>query len=469
MSRSTSSIVDRTRMTTVQRDPGEATNRTPRAVSPWWWLSVIIPLLAAMALVLLGNEWIAARQIRQHVQSKRASGLPVDDETLAAQFFSATSQDHTVEWNELLFLAGRQWSRSTELWDHATFNAFKSPEAVGQPLPDIEIHRQYLTEIRPLIDRVQQLSQHPETAWLPVVFEGIRTQLYRFDETRSLHALLTHEFLYALQADELDRALQALRIDRSVTESFDWKWCMMVDIMTMNFQLNQHRLIRHSLAVDPWSEKQLSVIADLVGPPTDLPARWRSVIAGEQAMALEELEADSGALFTYVEERFFSSREPEWLIVPATQKLQIIRNMQHDGSLGDDGYEGLRNRVTQATQSVDDSPTIFSRMLDRRYRNSKWRTLLNHYRDRILGYATACERLENSRRLTVTALAIKQFQLQHDAWPSELSELTEFGIARQDWIQVNGALLTYEQHPDGDHVTLTNYELPADSRTCEIR
>ncbi len=59
-------------------------------------------------------------------------------------------------------------------------------------------------------------------------------------------------------------------------------------------------------------------------------------------------------------------------------------------------------------------------------------------------YVGALERQENARRLTLTAIGIKQFQLKQQRWPTSLGELDQVELGPADWTLLKHGSLGYE-------------------------
>jgi hypothetical protein len=71
------------------------------------------------------------------------------------------------------------------------------------------------------------------------------------------------------------------------------------------------------------------------------------------------------------------------------------------------------------------------------------------------GYSRAIVRNEDSRRMTLTSLALRIYQKQKGTWPTQLSDLEQIGLSRQDYITVNAGTLGYQA--DGESVWLWSY------------
>lgn len=69
-------------------------------------------------------------------------------------------------------------------------------------------------------------------------------------------------------------------------------------------------------------------------------------------------------------------------------------------------------------------------------------------------FAAAYTRSYRERRWTRCALAIKQFQLQQERWPTSLEELTQVGLTRSDWMAKPNMPFGYQVATDNSHALL---------------
>ena len=53
-------------------------------------------------------------------------------------------------------------------------------------------------------------------------------------------------------------------------------------------------------------------------------------------------------------------------------------------------------------------------------------------------------RLEQTRRWTLTAIALRQYQQQHGSWPQQLSDLETLGLKFADYSNLKGEMFGYE-------------------------
>ncbi|HRX80463.1 MAG TPA: hypothetical protein P5307_15445, partial [Pirellulaceae bacterium] len=87
--------------------------------------------------------------------------------------------------------------------------------------------------------------------------------------------------------------------------------------------------------------------------------------------------------------------------------------------------------------------------------------LARSYFPAIVGVARSFENAEYQRRLTLTALAIKKFQVAHQTWPGRLDELTAVGLSADEWSIPGLGQFGYEIDDDSARVFMYDITQPA--------
>jgi hypothetical protein len=62
--------------------------------------------------------------------------------------------------------------------------------------------------------------------------------------------------------------------------------------------------------------------------------------------------------------------------------------------------------------------------------------------------------LELARKMTLTAIAVKEFQVKKQRWPTELSELSSLGLSPETWSDERGEPLPFNVNEDQDEATV---------------
>jgi len=401
----------------------------------WPFLITVIPLtLLLIAATALGiNEWRAAGRVEAELARIQAAGYPIDDASMSRWFFDHTSQEGTAQWSKLLSLvtvgsSGFQLEQLPYLG-----NAPIPTEIVPAKPWDAEpAVAEYLQWMQPVIEELHAATEYPTPVWQPIEFRGFATLLESLQNSRSLVRLLRLEVEHALYHGESDRALRGLQTMQGVAAAFDWQICIVADLVNIALDQSHHAMLQRSLTVAPWSEEQLQLLQDQVSTPRNVKRRWGNVIAGERAMVLSALTPQ-----LLVQDNSPGLQQLGWLWrVPSLQETTLAA--YHGLELiGAPGLAGLAERASVLEHAwVDAGPT------------SIFAVFVNLFLPGVSGYAGAVEREEMSRRLTLTAVAIKRFQLSTGQWPERLDQLTQVGLEPADWHTVSAGAFGYEVSDD---------------------
>jgi len=315
---------------------------------------------------------------------------------------------------------------------------------------------EYLEWMRPVIDEIHAAAQYPTPVWQPIEFRGFATLLEELQNSRTLARLLSLDVEHALYHGDSDRALRSLQAMQGVAAAFDWQICIIADLVNLALHQTHQGMIQRSLAVNPWSEEQLQLLQHQMSHPREVPRRWQNVIAGERALAYGAL--DNG-IDEYVDGTVLQRLEWIWRI-PSVQE-NLLTRFRDIEILGDQGIVGLVERAKQLTQA---------------WLRPRGQQVFFSFTHMFIGsfeaYARAIEREEMLRRLTLTAIAIKRFQLSTGQWPERLDQLEQVGLKPVDWHTTSAGQFGYEVDDEVAYVwsldSLNETTVPADRPTLSV-
>ncbi|MEO8271563.1 MAG: hypothetical protein ABI557_17700, partial [Aureliella sp.] len=159
-------------------------------------------------------------------------------------------------------------------------------------------------------------------------------------------------------------------------------------------------------------------------------------LAQQCSILSHSIEAEKAMSLSYVGG---SRALPEFeLTLSAESKLDLLRKYSEIQSLADLPPGQLTLRATE---------------LERVWESQRSRVGADALASMLLpafaAYAEAFDRIERSRRLVLTSLAVKQFQLANDGWPEQLQQLSQVGLSPEDWTLPGIGALGYGVEPDG--------------------
>ena len=174
-------------------------------------------------------------------------------------------------------------------------------------------------------------------------------------------------------------------------------------------------------------------------------------------MLLTSMDANSGALLS----TYSSNRKKKTIL--ASRQLELLNQATRNMDAGNGSYQGLADRVRASNLQFNVRSAKFPMFFWGEEELQEWHGISGF----VENYARRCERCESSRRLTRTALAIKQYQLENQRWPATLSEISEVKLLKSDRTALAGGLLEYRIAPDGKSSFIGTSEPPEYQRFPE--
>ncbi len=277
--------------------------------------------------------------------------------------------------------------------------------------------------------------------------------------SRLISRLLTVEFRVAVHEGDHQRAMRALRLMLGVSKAFDWDVALVGRYVEFALVAMQRQLIQQSLAIGFWDQpEQLSELRDQLAQHENLDEHWQRINDAESSMMLTELFGDlindsspgifsrpAGLSFPFgaspiVKQDFLSELPSRSLGVGVGTNRHVRQVANAERKWNERRINGLPARSN--TSSLVAIP----------FGNLGF--LVNVFRHSQSQNASANIRFEFDRKITLTAVAVKQFQLQENRWPEKLSELTAVGLAASQWSAEPGRPIGYRVSDDNQSITL---------------
>ncbi|MCG8649787.1 MAG: hypothetical protein MI861_08135 [Pirellulales bacterium] len=401
------------------------------------WMILPPTLLAALFVYGVVRERRAAARIDAAIASVAQQHLPSGNTTVNQLFDERLSKEHSRQWRDVLTATNELHAKFiwTDMFDERWWKGVKHDE----PLPNESRLTAYLAAAKPIIDKIESLSGDSRPTWQPLIYQGYRTSLPELLQAKELVRMLTVEFRYAVRHQHHDRALEALKSIRTVSDAFDWQIGLVSDMNTLQHHKVHRDLIRDSLAAGFWQEEQhLQRLVTELGEAEDYDQRWRLAVTHEQASVLAELQSQksgaqvesvfpfgvsAAALVNLTEDSIRATRVQgvgTWAYVRMAHQ-QDLQSAAHDQHGSGPGY------------TINGIPLANSQFVSAAFS-------MNHAQ---VAKVYADDAME--RRWTITAIAIKKFQLQKQRWPAELAELAQVDLPAKQW-------KAWHHEPFGYHV-----------------
>ncbi len=398
------------------------------------FLFVAVPLSIAMMVLLyyVGVQYQASRRVAAEVQRIRLSNLPIDAETQSQWFIENSSREHSDAWSEILLLGSTVASETEVLENLPYLGNAAIPASIDpdKPWPSEPVVAQWLQVTKPLIDKIHTVSRSKKPTWQPLTFEGIGTLLEPIQNARNLARILNVEVEHALYVGDSERAMRGLQSLDGLAYAFDWNICLVTDLVGIALRGIQFSMIQRSLSLDIWTDEQLVELSSQLAQRQDLAKRWRATIAGERGLMFDEV-ANKGARIDGDEFNGIAFL----FSIPSVQESLLVTYSQME-PIADQGFDNLEKNA----QEFEDRLAV-AHGSGLSIENIGAAMLL----PAVQAFAAAVIRSEDSRRFTLTAIAIKRYQLAKGQFPERLDQLKEIGLNPADWTTVGGIVFGYNQ------------------------
>ena len=400
------------------------------------WIATIslIPIvLFVLFLCFIGyREVVAYRELTDKLDTMRQADEPIDDTSMAKHFEKTTHKEGTAAWSEAFRLSRSANAISNGL-PLVGDREMPSDLRPGAEWPDEPRVADYLKEIQPLLKTIHAADAFPKPVWMPIEFNGLSTTLEVYQETRMLARNLELDASHALFHKNGERALQDIRSLQSVAKAFDIDCCLVTRLITIAIQGMHKGIINRSLAMDCWTEDQLADLSAQVRQPYDVALAWRTSMVGERAMVFQAINDSRG-----ISDAAGDNNPVYRLPILPSGKLSLLRAYDAALAITSANTNELVGRAAVAEKEV-------MGIASSHY-------LVGLFFPAISACAEAFDRDEVFRRLTVTSLAVKRFQLKNKRFPKSLPELIEVGLTDRDWTTTEGKALGYEVENDMAYV-----------------
>lgn len=357
---------------------------------PPWRLLVAIPMV--LVVFLFSARYLRQssvdREFEDQVASLQHSGSPVDVDSLLKRLRETTNDDQTVAWIEWMNIAFEfgQAAFSAAVLEYEDVELVFVNASPDNPWPENPVLNALLEQSEPAYKRLQELSRHEDTAWLPVLSEASAIGQAPLGMVWQIHSFMLPQMMKAVYEGDPEAASEAFVTHAAALNAFDWQTSIRVEGQLTEMLEQRDKIILEAIDQNLFSAEQLDRLKQLVGQQPDIRERWRNVIAAERAVLLERLSEDSDLL-----------RESP---VPLTYLKVYLMNLEHVMNAADDGIEGLPQRANAAILGLGTSAE--SELLNGVVR--RWSDASPGITPDVEGFSRSLVRREASRKQVMEAI-----------------------------------------------------------------
>jgi len=410
----------------------------PQARKRTWYLAPwLLPLLGLPVIAAgVAAATVSYREARAYWALHYADNAPFSktassgDRWLEDTFRELTSPEGTAVWSQVFFLLSTADTMPTETLPWVDNGPLPPLGNSSQSWEAEEHATEYLQHKRPIIELIYQACQAPAPVWQPIAFHGVATLLPELDGVRSAARLLQLEAEHALFHGDSQRAMAAIEGLRKTAEAIDWQIFVVADITHFSIKYLYLTSIQRSLQTPVWSVEQLQQLSQQLAQPVPVTEHWQRGIRGEQAMVESVLNT---------QQEYFAGMR---MFAYPSAMLQVPEH-----------YGRLRELVEPANGLLSDRALGFEKsFVNSETMRGGGRVLFGYLMLAAQAYAKSIENAEQLRKLTRVAVELKRFYLQHQRWPETLADLSDQGLAADDWTIAGAGPMGYSLEDNSAHV-----------------
>ena len=383
------------------------------------WL-LLLPVLGLLVFAASWGlrEWDAAQANRSEIDRLAAMGVPYNNATLEQAYRDRTHPEGTQDWVKSIELI--QWGQQAEGFERLPHLGWDAEEPVNlvpggnlDDWPDEPLVASYLEEMEPVIDLIERASSQPTPVRFPIKFQGIGTLLPHVQEARGIHRLLSLDCEYAFFKQDNQRAMRDLKLMQATVEAFDGRECLVSELVNVALRGIWMGALRRTLTHCQWSAADLEILRDSLASQEEILARWQDVMLHERAFGLSAVGESAEVLFQAaglgsgqqsMRFSFFNGPAEVRTLMEVYQELIEL-------PVGSD-FSNWQERAEELEERVQRLPS---------------NSLAGILAPAVSAVINAEIRVEETRRWTLTAIAIQQFKQQNE----EVAEGTgRIGIRR---------------------------------------
>jgi len=420
--------------TKIEKQPLAKTQSNRRQ---WVGMMSLIPIvcLVAIACFLTGREAVISMRLKDKLNAMRQAGEPVDNASLAKYFEGRSHKEGTEAWGEILALCRSADAFTSDLPIVGEGN-LPIDFRPGSEWPIEPRVAEYLSDAKPILERISKADSFPKPVWMPIEFKGFYTSLELAQSSRTVTRILNLDACHALYKKDTERALKDIQSLRSVAEAFDWNLSLVTNMISFATSGRPKNIINRSLAMDVWNDEQLKLLGDMMKQTEDVSKTWSTAFTGEQAWVMAGFSDSEGF------ENIFGPGPINRLLSMPSAQLSFIESFEKIKTVGAEGFTSIATRATAVEKEIlVEGDFLIGGLLPAT--TSIARFYVNH---------------EVSRRLTLTAIGIKQFQRKYKRYPKALTELGEVGLVERDWTTTERNVLGYAVDGDVAYVWSAGFE-----------
>ncbi len=405
--------------------------------SRWNRLSIWVggPLIVLIGVTI----WIAASEFRasRRLQSELTKVKNELNNTPFRQHSKRLNDEENQQLEDFLVAVnavGNSWAtsigRDLPIIGEAKISLELIPGTYWDAKPNVEVYLQRMAPAIKILRETPQPAQFPTFTSSAIFFD--RHYYWNYRTLLGAIQVLQLDLEYALRTDDKSRALldlvtiyRLVEAGANLEDSQRYAW-------SHAHRTAANAAVRRTLASGSMNRDEIQSLQHFVADPIAPDANWRSRTMAHAVFQIEMLNSEI--------DRAMLSDAPEYLnVVMTLPSLQegLFNAANQVASIPVGDLQSMRSEAEEIAKELDSARDNAIFPISRAALQAD---LVAQLSSKLV---TRCT-LEEDRRFTLTAIAIKQFHLDNGKWPERLQDLSTVGLTSSDWQLLNGEQFGYQ-------------------------
>ncbi|TWT64739.1 hypothetical protein [Allorhodopirellula solitaria] len=324
-----------------------------RVLSPWWLLVAIS--LAGLAAPFAWQHMRHATVVREvgaQAASLRQSGHPGDVNSLLQQFRETASDEHTVAWLEWMYIAFefRKIALSAGVLDRNSGELQVADPDSGGSWSDDPVLDVLLQQSEPVYERLKELCRHGDQVWLPWPPNADTGGLSPLGMIWEIQSFMLTRMSHAVDSRDAETAMEAFATHQAALDAFDWQLSVSVEVQLSKIFEQRDTIVIEAIEQGLFDADQINQLEQTIARPFDVRKRWRSVVAANQVVFLDQLrdqlEKDRSIVDSQRDDQSGDRR------IARASLQQVLLGWDRIMDAADDGIENLQHNANTAASAL---------------------------------------------------------------------------------------------------------------------
>jgi hypothetical protein len=393
---------------------------TGMPISKPFQLKAMFRLLAAviiaclMGLLYFGyREWQATQNLAGLLQKINVEDQEFSDTSPA----SIPNRNKAVEaWSKVCVLSrnvmpGLSYLNQLPIIGKDTRTNF----APGQPWKEEPFVAETLEYLKPILDQIELAAEHPFPS--PTSSQTGWNRSSDYNLVQNLIQILQLEISHAIYHKKHVRALNGLRLLLKIGQQPENRGDFAYDIVLST----QHIAVLQSLANAEWTESEIKELEQMLSSVSNIGDKLKYAARLTRRELANHLAEPTPSIWGQPELEPLFAKLPSYRLRTLASADQLVRETRP-------GFQA----------SMVGAAIPFS---DNQRQHNIFAINADQFRHHVVPIFVGSE---YARRLAITGVALKRFQISNGKWPKQLSELKSMGLTESDYSTPSGQLFKYE-------------------------